>query len=77
MLFSSFFFLNFSDTDSLDDNAVDPNDESGSTVGGKEREEEQEMYLDLYDEGPNGPGAHINHLQMVLQVYIFIIIFQY
>ncbi|KAK7111922.1 hypothetical protein V1264_011471 [Littorina saxatilis] len=53
------------DNDSLDDNAVGG---LKASQGGKDKEEEQEMYLELYDEG-NESGMHINHLAMVLQEY--------
>ncbi|KAK7476781.1 hypothetical protein BaRGS_00032008, partial [Batillaria attramentaria] len=51
-------------TDSLDDNAVD-----GARSGDeKEKDEEQEMYVQLFDE-QHGPGTHVNHLAMVLHEY--------
>ncbi|XP_025105200.1 cadherin-23-like isoform X1 [Pomacea canaliculata] len=50
--------------DSLDDNQVD-----GSSIADdeKEPEEEQEMYLDLNDDGRS--PSHVNHLAMVIQQY--------
>lgn len=53
------------DNDSLDDNAVD----GAKAKNEREKEEEQEMYLDLFDERHNGPGSQPNHLEMVLQEY--------
>lgn len=57
--------LSVKSNDSLDNNAV----AGTKSANEKEKEEEQEIYMQLYDDEGHSPGGHVNHLAMVLNEY--------